>query len=175
MQRRATLVVLLAVAACGGGSSDDAGTGTDSGHGGDGGIATDPAVVWAEDFEEADEAAFQARYDQVQNAAGETFDTDRPSASHGAHALRLTSSGTGANATDFYKDLGAGGGYDELFVRWYVKYQAGVSWHHSGVWFGGYDPHMSYPSPMAGLRPNGDDRFSISIEPLESGPNARLD
>src|SRR6185503_5022773 len=42
----------------------------------------------------------------------------------------------------------------------------GVPWHHSGLWFGGYNPGMAWPSPMAGVRPSGDDRFSISIEPV---------
>src|SRR6185436_9828410 len=67
-------------------------------------------------------------------------------------------------ASDFYKNLGTG--YDEVYMRWYVKYQAGVLWHHSGVWFGGYNPASNWPSPHAGEKPSGMDRFSISVEPV---------
>ena len=32
-------------------------------------------------------------------------------------------------------------GYDEWYVRWYAKYEAGaIQWHHTGNWFGGYAP-----------------------------------
>jgi hypothetical protein len=88
--------------------------------------------------------------------------------------MKLTS-GTSANATDLYKRLVPG--HDEWFVRWYAKYQAGIQWHHTGMWIGGYDPATAYPNPQAGLKPNGDDRFEIAIEPVwGSGmPNPRLD
>ena len=79
--------------------------------------------------------------------------------------MKLTSSGDAANATDLYKSFPAG--YDEWYVRWYVKYQTGnVQWHHVGTWVGGYAPPTPYPNPQAGLKPNGDDRFAVSIEPI---------
>jgi hypothetical protein len=98
---------------------------------------------------------------------------DVPAKSCGRASMKLTS-GVNANATDLYKRLPAN---DELFVRWYAKYQAGIQWHHTGVWFGGYDPPTNYPNPQAGLKPNGDDRFSISIEPIYGigAQNPRLD
>lgn len=191
-------IAFALVAACGGGPS---GTQGDGGHGhadgatpaggdggtpgdagaallsakypGDVGIAGDPSVVWAENFEEGSIAKFTARYDDFKNAAGMALDSDVPAKSSGMKSLRLTSSGDGANATDFYKNLGAG--YDELYVRYYVKYQAGVAWHHTGVWINGYNPPLNYPFPHAGVKPNGDDRFSIAFEPFQPGPNARLD
>jgi hypothetical protein len=87
--------------------------------------------------------------------------------------MRFTAGGGGPTATDLYRNLGAGVG--ELWARWYVKYEAGVTWHHSGVWIGGYDPPMDYPSPQAGLRPEGDDRFSVSLEPMGAGTDVRMD
>ena len=140
---------------------------------GDVGLAGDPSVVWTEDFEEGSLAIYQARYDQVQNPGGHTLVPDVPAASRGAASVRLTAGGAAGSATDFYKSLSPG--FDELYIRYYAKYEAGVTWHHTGVWVGGYDPPMSYPSPMAGLRPNGDDRFSISLEPIGAGTNVRLD
>ncbi|HXL09961.1 MAG TPA: hypothetical protein VN955_01140, partial [Gemmatimonadales bacterium] len=100
----------------------------------DRGIAGDPAVVWAENFEEGSVAAVTARYDTHNNDAGMALVADRPAASCGAAALRFTAGGA-ASATDLYKLLLPG--HDEYFVRWYVKYQPGAPWHHSGVWFGG--------------------------------------
>jgi hypothetical protein len=108
---------------------------------------------------------FTARYDDFKNAPGMTLDADVPQKSSGKASMRLTASGTGANATDFYKSLAPG--YEELFVRYYAKYEANVAWHHTGVWVGGYNPPLPYPSPQAGLKPNGDDRFSVSFEPME--------
>jgi len=128
----------------------------------DRGIASDPAVVWVEDFEEASVGAVTSRYDSANDPQGMALVGDVPAKSCGKASLKLTS-GTSANATDLYKRLP---GQNELFVRYYVKYQAGTQWHHTGVWFGGYDPPTPYPNPMAGLKPNGDDRFSVSIEPV---------
>ena len=140
---------------------------------GDVGIGDDPAVVWAENFEAGSVDAVLARYDDFKNQPGMALEADVPAASSGDAAMRLTASGTGVNATDFYKNLGAGS--DELWVRWYAKYEAGVTWHHTGVWVGGYNPPSNWPSPQAGLKPDGDDRFSVSLEPVQAGTDARLD
>jgi len=144
---------------------DAGGTSLASKYPGDKGIDQDPAVVWVENFEEGSVNGVTSRYDNVNNAAGMTLVNDVPAKSSGAASMTLTASGDGANATDLYKSFATG--YDEWYVRWYAKYQTGnVTWHHSGVWFGGYDPPSSYPNPQAGLKPNGDDRFSVSIEPV---------
>src|SRR3989454_12372919 len=90
----------------------------------------------------------------------------------------MTSTADGRNAatqvTDLYKRLDTG--QDELYVRWYAKYQAGVPWHHTGVWFGGYNPPSDWPNPQAGIRPLGNDRVSFSIEPVwgSGGPQPGL-
>jgi hypothetical protein len=167
------LVLAAVVAACGGGhgSGADAVTGGDSAggdagsstlsddHPGDVGLGSDPAVVWFEDFEEGSVAAITGRYDQAQGTARMHLVSDHAG---GAAALSLVAGG-GVDAVDLYKQLAD---HDELFVRWYAKYQADAPWHHSGMWVGGYNPAQPYPNPQAGLRPNGDDRFSIAIEPV---------
>jgi len=130
----------------------------------DQGIGNDPAVVWSENFGEGSVAAFQARYDSVNDPAGESLVDDVPTGSCSTASVSLVSSGdAGANATDFYKELP---GSDEWWVRWYAKYQGSVQWHHAGVWFGGYDPPLDYPYPHAGDLPAGNDRFSVAIEPI---------
>jgi len=140
---------------------------------GDRGIELDPAVVWAEGFEERSVAAVTARYDDWKNPAGMTLVADCPQGSSGASSMRMTA-GAGASATDLYKLLPD---RDELFVRWYARYQPGGPWHHTGVWVGGYNPPSRWPDPRAGLRPSGDDRLSVSVEPVFDlgGAAPRLD
>jgi len=186
--RRTALALLLV--ACGGGSPAGADASTDAGveaspeaaapdaadaqsnpgtlaakYPGDVGLANDPAVVWAENFEEGAVDAVTARYESHANPPGMSLEADVPAKSSGTASMRMTSSGDGANATDLYKELSPG--WDEWYVRWYVKYEPGaIAWHHVGTWFGGYDPATSYPNPQAGLKPNGDDRFALAIEPV---------
>jgi len=140
----------------------------------DKGLAADPAVLWLEDFEEGSVGAVTARYDSASDPPGMALVADVPPRTCGKVSMKLTS-GTSANATDLYKKLVPA--HDEWFVRWYAKYQAGVQWHHTGVWIGGYAPPSAYPNPQAGLKPSGDDRFSVSIEPVWNVgmPNPRLD
>jgi hypothetical protein len=128
---------------------------------GDVGIGADPAVIWAESFEEGSVGAVAARYDQVRST-GMSLVADRPAKSGGAAALALKAGGANP-ATDLFKQIPP---QEELYARWYVKYAASVPWHHSGVWIGGANPSTSYPNPQAGLRPTGADRFSVSLEPV---------
>ena len=188
--RGASIALAILVAACG----DDDGAGGDPGGGADGGgaradaadtggrvladeypgddgIGEDPAVVWFEGFEAGSVAAVTDRYDQAQGQARMALVADQPAGASGSSALAMTA-GQGVEAVDLYKMLPD---QEEVWVRWYAKYQPGVPWHHSGMWFGGYNPPAPYPSPMAGISPDGDDRFSLSIEPIWSAPELRFD
>jgi hypothetical protein len=136
---------------------------------GDLGLGGDPAVIWFEDFEEGSLAAVAGRYDQVRDDGNWTLVADTPSGTGSALALRA---GVGHEAVDLYKQLPDG---DEWYVRWYARYEPGIQWHHSGMWFGGYNPGSPWPSPGAGTRPNGDDRFSIAVEPVWDSPSLRFD
>lgn len=140
-------------------------------HPGDVGISMDPDVVWAEAFEEPTTTEFFARYSDSKQQ-GFAFDADVPPKSPGKASGKLTASGAGPNAVDFYQQLPD---LEEAFVRYYVKYESNVPWHHTGVWVGGYNPPSRWPNPQAGLKPNGDDRFSVSLEPLEQGTTPRMD
>ena len=132
---------------------------------GDVGLGADPAVIWFEDFEAGSVSAITGRYNQAQGTARMALSTDSPS----GNSLALTAGGS-VSAVDLYKQLP---NHDEVFVRWYVKYDANVPWHHSGMWFGGYNPAMPYPSPGAGTKPDGDDRFSIAVEPVFGSASAK--
>jgi hypothetical protein len=141
-------------------------------HPGDVGMGTDPAVVLYENFAESSVAAVVARYNTTVNKAGMALVADHPPNSPGPHAMRLTAGGSHA-ATYLYKDFGTG--YDELYFRYYIKYIGSGPWHHSGMWFGGYNPPLPWPDPHAGARPIGNDRFSIALEPIPSFKNSPMD
>lgn len=152
------------------GSESDAGSDTRDKtlselHPGDLGMDEDPSVVWFEDFEEGSLNAIEARYDQVRNNGRIALVSDTPNGTGTALSLRA---GQGENAVDLYKRLPNA---DEWYVRWYVQYEENVPWHHSGMWFGGYNPSSPWPSPGAATKPNGDDRFSIAVEPVYDGPS----
>jgi hypothetical protein len=118
--------------------------------------------VWSENFEEGSVSAVTTRYDNSTDQAGMMLVADHPTNSSGQYAIQLTAGGSNP-ATDFYKNFGTG--YDELWFRYYAKYEGNGPWHHSGLWFGGYNPPLSYPDPHAGVKPTGSDRFSIGLEP----------
>jgi len=128
--------------------------------------------VWVENFEEGSTSALFARYDD-KKTNGLSLDTDIPAKSKGSASGKFTANGAGPTAVDLYKKLAPG--YEELFVRYYAKYGSGAQWHHTGVWVGGYNPASNWPNPQAGLKPNGDDRFSVSFEPMGASPNPRMD
>ncbi len=156
----------------GGSATGGSGATLSSEYPGDQGIENDPDVVWYEGFESATASAVVSRYDSS-NSQGLSLSSDVAPNTSGTQSGRFTASGSGPNATDLYKRLDPG--FDELFVRYYAKYEGGVSWHHTGVWVGGYNPASNWPSPQAGIKPDGDDRFHVSLEPISSGPNPRLD
>lgn len=137
------------------------------------GIEKDPAVVFTENFEEGSVAAVTARYED-KNPGGITLAADVPPKSCGKASGKFYADPSAPTA-DLYKKLTPG--FDELWVRYYAKYQKGIQWHHTGVGIGGYNPPSNWPLGQAGLKPNGDDRFSIRFEPMEAdgSPNPRMD
>jgi hypothetical protein len=146
----------------------------------DQGIGSDPDVVWHEDFEAGSLPAVTARYSDLNNPGTMALVGNKPAASCGVASMGLTAGGPASadDATHLFKKLlkPDGSGYDELYVRWYVKYQAGVPWHHTGLWLGGYNPPSDWPNPRAGTRPVGDDRVSFGMEPVWGGsPGPRFD
>src|SRR2546428_12752600 len=141
----------------------------------DQGIGADPDVVWHEDFEAGSVAAITARYDDYKNPGSMALVVDKPSKSCGVASMRLTAGGSSASAddaTDLYKKLlkPDGSGFDELYVRWYVKYQAGAPWHHTGVWLGGYNPPPNWPNPQAGAAALRNDPAFLWKEAVWGAP-----
>jgi hypothetical protein len=130
---------------------------------GDEGIANDPNVVFAEDFEEADFDAVCSRWEDVQTKDIMSLSPDVPPGSAGSHSLLMTHVGGRSTGGHLYRRLLPG--YDQLYVRFYVKFDPNCSPIHHFVHMGGYNPPTSWPQGGAGIRPAGDERFTTGVEP----------
>src|SRR5207247_6086092 len=65
----------------------------------DQGIAGDPAVVWAENFEEGSVSAVTSRYHDYKNPGGMALVADTPTASCGSAPMQFTAAGSKAATT----------------------------------------------------------------------------
>ena len=60
-------------------------------------------------------------------------------------AFDAAAAGGPVSATNLYRLLAN----QQALVRGLVRQvPAGISWHHSGVWFGGYNPPLGFPNPQ---------------------------
>src|SRR5690606_2033084 len=130
---------------------------------GDAGIAEDPNVVFAEGFEAGSLEAVTARWDSVQNAEIMSLSADVPEASGGTRSLLMTHVGGRSTGGHLYRRLLPG--YEELFVRFYVRFDPDCFPIHHFVHLGGYHPATAWPQGGAGIRPAGDERFTTGVEP----------
>lgn len=139
---------------------------------GDSAIETDSRVVYVEKFDDT-MAGILSRYSDIKNSPGMSLDPDVPSGSVGPHSLKMTSITGGVNnGGHLYKRFTPG--FDSIiYVRYYVKYPSESKgyFHHEAVWFGGYNPATSWPSPKAGTCGMGSSRLSISFEPVWQNSN----
>lgn len=129
------------------------------------GIDSDPDVIMTEMFEDT-VAAVAGRWNQAQNSSGMSLTSDRPPGSSGTRSLLMTSVGGTNFGGHLYKNLGPG--YEQVFLRYYIKYSSTGAYHHTGGWLGGYNPPTDWPQGGAGQRPTGSDRFSVGPEPTDS-------
>lgn len=134
-------------------------------------IAEDRRVVLAEDFESGAVADLSRRWSDVKNAEGMSFVGDVPAASTGKRALEITSLGGANGGGHLYAALPSG--QKRVYLRYYVQYAEGGSYHHSGGWLGGYQPKSAWPQGGAGERPAGNERFTVGFEPVDAA--LRLD
>jgi hypothetical protein len=131
----------------------------------DKGIASDPRVVFSEDFEQRDLDEIGKRWETVRNPEVMSISDDVPKASSGKQSLlmsQLAEKGTGG---DLYRRLDDG--YDQLYTRMYVKFANDCEpLHHFGTCVGGNNPATPWPSVRAGEPPKGDKSFWVGIEPF---------
>jgi hypothetical protein len=134
---------------------------------GDIGIENHPDVVFTEMFEEASISNMTSRYNDVANSGGMAFTTNIPAGSGGSRALQMTSNANGPQSTGLYKMFTTSEN-QQWYLRYYINYNSPVIYGHTGTWFGGYNPPLTFPNPRAGVKPAGNDRFSTGAEPLGS-------
>ena len=130
---------------------------------GDKGIEKDSDVIFVENFEEDSLDAVKSRWESVQNIDIMSLSTDVPAASAGKHSLLMGHIGGKGTGGHLYRRLLPG--YDQLYVRFYVKFARDCYPIHHFVHVGGYNPSTPWPQGGAGIRPAGDARFTTGIEP----------
>ncbi|MBW3624322.1 MAG: hypothetical protein KY468_13020 [Armatimonadetes bacterium] len=131
---------------------------------GDRGIAKDPSVLFAEDFEAGPLEAIKKRWSEASDKGGRVLalSSDVPKASSGKTSLRISATLSENTGGHLYKRFDKG--VDQVFVRFYVKFPEEADYIHHFVHLGGYNPPTSYPQGGAGERPRGDDRVTVGIE-----------
>lgn len=130
---------------------------------GDKGIESDPDVVFVEKFDAGTIDAVLARWESVQEREILALSTEVPEASADGASLLMTHRGGRGNGAHLYRQLRPG--YDELYVRFYTRFDRDCFPIHHFFHVGGYNPATAWPQGGAGVRPRGDERFTVGIEP----------
>jgi hypothetical protein len=165
---RLFLLILMILWPAPGGRGEQAlpqGPGMAARYPGDGGIAKDPAVLFAEDFEEGSLEAVGKRWDEVSNKDGKVLalSDDVPPASSGKRSVQMAGTLGENSGGHLYARFP---GVDKAFLRFYVKFAPDHAYEHHFVWLGGHNPPTRWPWPRAGTCPRGDERISVGIEPI---------
>ena len=141
---------------------------------GDIGIEKDPDVVFVESFEgSVDEIC--GHWETVAGKSIMSGSDDVVPGSGGRQSLLLTrvAGGTGGytGGGNLYRRIknGEGGfGYDQLFFRFYMKFnRQHAPIHHYGSGLLGFYPATPWPQGGAGERPAGDARWTTEVEPSD--------
>ena len=132
----------------------------------DEGVENDPDVVFAENFEEGSLDAVKSRWESVKDIEIMSLSTDVPPGSVGKHSLLMTHIGGKGTGGHLYRRLLPG--YEQLYVRFYVKFARDCYPIHHFVHVGGYNPPTPWPQGGAGIRPAGNERFTTGVEPYGS-------
>jgi len=132
---------------------------------GDAGIARDPAVLFAENFEEGSLDAVTKHWDETSNKDGKVLalSCDVPPASTGKHSMQMTATLGKNSGGHLYTRLPRG--VDQVYARFYVRFPKEAQYIHHFVHIGGYSPPTPYPQGGAGERPRGDERATVGVEP----------
>jgi len=135
---------------------------------GDRGIEQDPAVVLAEGFEAATLEGLRSRWSDVKNEEGKALFLERevPPGSSGGQSLRVTAT-RGKNSGGYVFTV-LKPGYDQLFLRFYVRFANDYGFDHHFCSLGGELDPPPYPVGRAGIRP--DNYWGTGIEPTTASP-----
>ena len=140
-------------------------TGIAARYAGDAGIASDPEVVFVEDFSVPEVDALRERWDTVSEHGTLSFSHDVPAGSSDPVSLCITHVGGKGTGGQLYRRLLPG--YDRLFARFYVKFATDCyAIHHFGTRLGGFNPPTRWAQGGAGELPDGAKRFTSGVEPF---------
>ena len=121
-------------------------------------------IIFQEDFEASSIQEMTVKWDEAKNSANMSFSGDVPQGSPGSQSLVMTYTPDQNTGGHLYKMFPEG--YDSLYARFYVKFEASHSKVHHFVHMGGYYPPTTWPQGGAGTRPTGNERFTTGIEPI---------
>jgi hypothetical protein len=137
-------------------------------------IQNDPAVIFTEMFEQNSISTMisSSNYQTSQMLSHINFDSSVPIGSHGTQSLKLTTVENSNLSNDPNEDANilkkfTAGITDSVFIRYYVKFNNGHAFHHTGVWMGGTNPTNScWPCNIPGrtIPTSGDSAFVIGTE-----------
>ena len=130
----------------------------------DRGIEKDSDVIFVENFEQGSLDAVTPRWESVKSTEIMSLSTDVPDTSAGRYSLLMKHIGGEGNGGHLYRRLLPG--YEQLYVRFYVKFDPDCSGIHHFFHVGGYHPPTPWPQGGAGTRPAGHERFTTGIEPF---------
>lgn len=132
---------------------------------GDKNIARHDAVILNEDFETGGLSDLRGKWTDISNKASKAlaFDTLSPAESAGRRSIKMTATLDENHGGHLFALLPRAS--DVLFARFYVRFEPDAGYIHHFVWMGAHNPPVRWPNPQAGVRPRGDDRVSVGIEP----------
>ena len=123
---------------------------------GDRNLASDPRVLFAENFETGAVAEIGKRWGNIGNAPNFAFSDDVPASSSGRRSIRIADNGY---LFTHHK------GVDTVFARFYVKFHEKSGYIHHFVHLVADADPTPWPKGGAGETPAGDKKFSTGIEP----------
>lgn len=124
---------------------------------GDRGIGSDPAVILVEDFESGDFSQWDNRGSHPETLAL-VYDEERQS-----QTLEITATLGKNTGGHLFKRFDKG--YDEVYARFYVRFAEDCDYVHHFVHLVAENTWAKWPSGGAGIRPEGDAKFSTGLEP----------
>ena len=139
---------------------------------GDIGIEKDPAVVFAENFEEGTLDELFGRWTDTSNKNGKVlaFSTDVAGESAGRRSLQMTATKGENSGGHLFKVLSPG--HDELYVRFYTRFAADYGFCHHFVRIRGMIDPVPYPLGQISKQPSA--RWcGTDIEPVRGSEFGR--
>ena len=131
---------------------------------GDEGIEKDPNIIFVERFNvDSLEAVFK-HWEDIKSKNIMSLSSDTPANSLDGRSLLMKHVGGESTGGHLYRQLKPG--YDQVFARFYVKFDPDCGpIHHFGTNLGGNNPSTPWPMVKAGHRPAGDKTFWTGVEP----------